>query len=108
MSQDIGIEYLSVDYATVASSHNFGFGKRLDIGSVTLARGTFAPNAGVGGIFRVGCRRRDDGAGPIAIGRDRRALVGRGGAQEPRWVREPAMPSICALDRPRVREFETQ
>lgn len=50
MSQDIGLEdidYLSVDYATVASSHNFGFGKRLDIGSVTLARGTFAPNAGV-------------------------------------------------------------
>lgn len=40
------LEYVFVDYAKAAPSRNFGFAQHLDIGSVALACGTFAPNAG--------------------------------------------------------------
>lgn len=39
-------ENVFVDYASVAPSHDFGFDKCLDIGSVALACGTFGPNPG--------------------------------------------------------------
>lgn len=49
MLQETGLEdfeSIFVDYATAAPSNNFGFGKRLDIGSITLACGTFKASAG--------------------------------------------------------------